>query len=80
MSEWRPIETAPKDGTWFMICREGKGFESYEVGRYEPSFWDKYIPVEDDLFRKTREQVFDWRGFNNFHRATHWMPLQEPPE
>lgn len=80
MNEWQPIETAPRDGTWFIICRNSEGFESYEIGRYEPMLWDKYIPVDSNLFRKEKEQIFDWSGFNNMHRATHWMPLPEPPE
>lgn len=79
MSGWQPIETCPKDGTWFLICRAAEGFDSYEIGCYEPMLMDDYEPVNGDLYKKVRKSVFDWRGFNNMHRATHWMPLPEPP-
>lgn len=77
---WRPIETAPKDGTWFMIARVDEGFDSYEVGKYDPLTGDYYEPVEGGLFRKVTKPIYDWRGFNNFHRATHWQPLPFPPK
>lgn len=81
---WQPIETAPRDGTWFLICRADEGPSSYEVGRYDPLLHDTYV-LHDTcdgvaLYRKTRETIYDWGGFNNFGRATHWMPLPEPPK
>lgn len=27
MTEWQPIDTAPKDGTWFIARRDGEGVE-----------------------------------------------------
>lgn len=77
MSEWQPIETAPKDGSWFVIWTHGQP----EVGRFDPLMWADYEPIDGtDLYRKTEKSVLDWRGFNNFHAATHWMPLPEPPK
>jgi hypothetical protein len=85
-SGWQPIETAPKDGTWFLICNADDGFDSYEVGSYDPevgsydpTFWPEYVEVEGGLYRKEMKTSYEWRGFNNLHRATHWMPLPEPP-
>jgi hypothetical protein len=72
---WRPIETAPRDGTWFVIFTHGW----YEVGRYSPSMYDHYVEVEGGLYRKEKEPGYEWEGFNNFHAATHWMPLAAPP-
>ena len=77
---WRPIDTAPKDGTWFLICRADEGFDSYEVGRWEPYMWSEYVEDRDGLYRKESKPVHEWRGFNNMHRATHWLPLPEPPK
>jgi Lar family restriction alleviation protein len=74
---WQPIETAPKDGTWFVICLPGK---RYEVGRFYPAKWTDYVPSEiDGLFRQQERVIHEWGEFNNFHRATHWMPLPAPP-
>ena len=78
--DWRPIETAPKDGTWFLICCARDGFDSYEVGCYDPWMRKEYEPVEGSgLFREVLKPVLEWRGFNNLRRATHWMPLPTPP-
>lgn len=81
MSEWKPIETAPRDGTWFMICNAEDDFDSYEIGCYDPYYCWSYVEVGDGLYRHVREDepAYEWRGFNNMHRATHWMPLPEPP-
>jgi hypothetical protein len=76
--EWMPIETAPRDGTWFATCRAGEP-DSYEVGRFDPLMWPQYVEAENGLYRKVEHQVYDWMGFNNFHRATHWMPLPGVP-
>lgn len=76
---WQPIETAPKDGTWFMICNTKDGFDSYEVGCHDPMLWPEYVEVDGGLFRKEMKPIHVWRGFNNMHRATHWMPLPDPP-
>lgn len=80
MSDWQPIETAPRDGTWFMICRKGEGYSSYEIGRYSPLHVPKYISVGGGLFKAENEIVYEWPGFNNFHRATHWAPVLDPLE
>ena len=78
-ADWQPINTAPTDGTWFLICNARDGFNSYEVGRYEPMLWPKYVEAGDGLYRKEMQHIHEWRGLNNMHRATHWMPLPEPP-
>lgn len=79
MTEWQPIETAPKDGTWFLICRADDGYYSYEIGKHEPFMMAEYVPATEGLYRKEMRPVHEWRGFNNMHRATHWMPVPPPP-
>lgn len=74
--EWQPIETAPRDGSWFVIrCLD----DTYECGFYSPYKWANYEEVDGGLYRKVETQILDWSGFNNFHRATHWMPLPPTP-
>jgi len=63
--KWQPIETAPKDGTRYLIFQPyGGGFDIYEacyVGGYESgNVW----------FSKGRD----------VYNPTHWMPLPPPPE
>ncbi len=79
MSAWQPIETAPKDGTWFLICRNGDP-STLEVGCFNQLMWDTYVEIEDGLYRKELSEPIDnWRGFDNFPRATHWMPIPALP-
>jgi hypothetical protein len=76
--EWQPIATAPKDGRWFMICREGDPC-SREIGQFDPMIWADYEDAENGLYRKVMTPISDWRGFNNMHRATHWCDVPDVP-
>lgn len=80
MSEWQPIETAPKDGTSILVACAG---EDIGMGAVEITEWCvmenyRWELVEGDTYRKVREAPTEfWDG--NGHRATHWMPLPAPP-
>lgn len=81
VTRWQPIETAPKDGTHILICRVVDGCLD---GEMEITHWfeierSTYEPIEGGMFRKVIHEP--WRSWNgNGHRATHWMPLPEPPQ
>lgn len=79
MSEWMPIETAPKDGTeviifasWDWDDMEGERCSldpsprvaSWDMAEYRTGFWS----VSDNPYS------------DKAVRATHWMPLPEPPK
>lgn len=79
MSDWQPIETAPKDGSSMLLWwvpRRGHGRPSMVL-----SFWScrahahmsqpRDCPHEPDC-------VADW-GFGYAGEMTHWMPLPPPP-
>ena len=68
MSEWQPIETAPKDGTEVLVWSEHGGVESayWEAGCYGHSGWTIY-----QIRTEIAEPDFP---------PTHWMPLPEPPK
>lgn len=69
MSEWQPIETAPKDGRKFLACWHGKNQKTGDQYKYEPECmaWD------GDFY-----WVVD--GGQPSVSPTHWMPLPEPPK
>lgn len=62
--EWKPIETAPKDGTKFLSYE--KAWNEYIV-----CYWDRssFMAISIDQF-----------GCNEPVEPTHWMPLPTPPE
>jgi hypothetical protein len=68
MSEWQPIETAPKDGTRIL---------GYDGSTVSGTYWH-------DSFREWRnesEAAGDNHGWYGHDRwvPTHWQPLPEPP-
>lgn len=78
MSDWQPIQTAPKDGTWVDLW----AVDWNDNGKRIPNcIWDDkwltfifpdYFPALDDcvdVFVKDDEYV-----------PTHWMPIPEPPK
>jgi len=78
--EWQPIETAPKDGTRILIGRlDGNvGIDAIEICDWYVIERSHYEHVEYDLYRKVMDEPNEsWNG--NGHRATHWMPLPDPP-
>ena len=70
MSEWQPIETAPKDGTKVLLWQAGNPsgewpfMASWETSRSHPNGGIWAIYIEGQALRD----------------PTHWMPIQEPPE
>jgi len=70
VSEWQPIETAPKDGTYLLLINV-RDFERGQmlpfVGVYTHlgigKAWSKWIAVPGCYGQK----------------PTHWMPLPAPP-
>ena len=69
MSEWKPIETAPKDGTLILVYEPDN--ESWPIrsarwsqSPYPPGRWDWFYVYDDCLGEA----------------PTHWMPLPSPPE
>jgi hypothetical protein len=81
LGAWQPIETAPRDGRTFIGARFSEDeAPDYEIGCYDPMKWEKYEPDGDSgLFRKVVEIVHEWRGFNNYHRMTHWAEIPTVP-
>ena len=63
---WKKIETAPKDGTWVLVCNENYYYpETAAYKTYHPNAQGK--PT--------------WRakGMGTKINPTHWMPLPDKP-
>jgi len=70
MSEWQPIETAPKDGSSVL---------AYAPLSTDPHRADKpyrILPMRWDESQCWRTDIMPFVRFS----PTHWMPLPAPPE
>jgi hypothetical protein len=70
VSEWQPIETAPKDGTSILVwgvVEEGDGTPECAV---VSGGWKR---------KNVRYYLIPWPQEDLTMCATHWMPLPEPP-
>ena len=66
--DWKPIETAPKDGTQILAhARDAYGINYYSVAEWATAM--DYNP----------RSVAGWFWAYAI-RPTHWMPLPEPPD
>lgn len=71
MSDWQPIETAPRDYTHILIWDSDRAM----VARWGYS----------DLFdREPKEWIYgdcsgEYNDYQVIDSPTHWMPLPEPP-
>lgn len=63
-SGWLPITTAPKDGRWIMICRQGHD----EVLL---SYWHR-------LHKAWWGQGGTEGTWEKWEKASHWQPLPKP--
>lgn len=86
MTEWQPIETAPKDGRKLLLAA-GK---EIIIGDWMPDKrkeWKEMrtgTETEETIIRRLEE--VDYSGWHisgtdySLFPATHWMPLPEPPK
>jgi hypothetical protein len=73
MSEWQPIETAPKSGMDILLL-----YGSVHEGRWHVASSAPDVQRKQKIF----EHGWYWAGFNGPVGPifpTHWMPLPEPP-
>lgn len=81
MDGWRPIESAPRDGTevdLWIVTDDLKGFRQPECVWRDGAWYDAIL--EDDRIDAPWDDGTDFHGRRPMRTATHWMPLPEPPE
>jgi hypothetical protein len=71
MSEWRPIETAPKDGTEIILGGMDFG-PPVRTGHWGATSYDRSI--------KGYRRGWTAHGLPCGLDPTHWMPLPAPPK
>lgn len=78
---WRPIETAPKDGSFFLAADfsdMAHEMLQYEIVRYKPGLFPEYKEAGDGLYRVEMVRIYEWEA-NNFHAMTHWHRIPASP-
>lgn len=74
MTDWRPIETAAKDGESILgYCEKEELFEVIFWCNYEDdgTSWCSQVWGQKKGWNTNSREIFD---------ATHWMPLPKPPK
>lgn len=72
MSEWQPIETAPRDGSWVLLTGgdidygwDGENKPPLVVGQYVNGGW--------------QFAWYDSGHYGEYKHPSHWMPLPATP-
>jgi hypothetical protein len=73
MSEWRDIETAPKDGTAILLGNRGGAW----IGRWRPVYQSGYRPSNPwGSLMLNHDHI---HMGEKYEQPTAWMPLPPPP-
>lgn len=74
ITQWQPIETAPKDGTEVLLFE----IVSDDVGRPKPyTYSGNYDQGRLEKYYKTKWRCLEYDAFDRC--PTYWMPLPKPP-
>lgn len=73
--EWRPIETAPRDGTHILMYSADA-----MLPRMFLAFWSLYPSEYMQANGIDGEWSYTWEAQEVEVEPTHWMPLPEPPK
>lgn len=82
MSDWQPIETAPKDGTWIVLLIPESCHDSDRPKTWiEAAKWiEEYQGVWEQVSRDRKDLVEqDLSHWSCYEDPTHWMPLPKEP-
>lgn len=92
MSEWQPIETAPKGVDILLFCKGEYGARYRCIGRFIERYTEEsseehaeYSEEDDNYFTPEGwyENQFNWGDYASIFISdtpTHWMSLPEPPQ
>lgn len=73
---WKPIKTAPKDGTEILITG-GEPDYSWDNSEWEPSM---VVAVWDKNRKQWHFAYYDAGVYGMWFNPTHWMPLPKLPK
>lgn len=80
MSEWQPIETAPKDGAYILVWGRTTCGE-FEQAAHKSAWLDNSDERDgSDMGWLIADSYSSYSECCVHVDATHWMPLPEPPK
>jgi hypothetical protein len=79
MVGWRPIETAPKDGTYVLLFFPSRPISDTFTGIVRSGCWG-YVEDDDDSDGWYEHPEDDMTQRAGDGLPTHWMPLPDPPK
>ena len=88
MTNWQPIETAPRDGSWILLLggHPDKLHDNIEFD-YENDQTLVFESVQSCVVAFWNEAETSWRYtsydsgvYGLWFNPTHWMPLPQPPQ
>lgn len=79
--EWQPIETAPRDGTFFLGF-DPRGLQGHGIGaiRWYARDYHTYELIEGDTYKQITKSSGWWDGDDECQHPTHWTPLPPRPQ
>lgn len=72
-TQWQPIETAPKDGSWILVYEPGADEPCVYVVQWGVPEWGGGPETWVTIALGPNPDTY------NAEEATHWMPLPPPP-
>lgn len=79
--EWRLIDTAPKDGTWILVCGDpyDEGEVPFGVTRWVVESEEQWRFVDENTQKREVDDTSHWDDNGQYFRPTHWMPIPPQP-
>jgi len=71
--EWLPIESAPRDGSYILVCNSHGSW----IAKYHPVYPSGYRPSNPWASMMLNHDHIENPG--RFDHPTHWRPLPQPP-
>lgn len=75
---WQPIDTAPRDGTWVLVCG-GITDDEDSARSHAVAQWSNYLNGGTTDWH-WQFAWYDGGYYGRYEDPTHWMPLPPPPE
>jgi len=78
--DWKPIKTAPKDGTWILVYGQGPDDDFQGERQIAVAQYTDYLNGVKGRYKRWQFAWFDGGYYGIFSKPTHWMQLPNAPK